>query len=65
MQYLGDREKEAIGAWDDLDDDARQASLGEVQDLRLRLGDMRKEAVRRHETVKLAYETRNRTRDRK
>ena len=68
MQHLGDREQEAISAWDDLDDSARQASSREFQDLRLRrdlLRDMRREAVRRHETVKLAYETQKRTRDRK
>jgi len=68
MQHLGDREEEAIRAWEDLDDNARQASSRELQDLRLRrdlLGDMRKEAVRRHETVKLVYETQKRTRDRR
>ena len=67
MQYFGDREEEAMSVWGDLDDNARRESLREFEDLRLRrdlLRDMRKGAIRRHETVKLAYETQKRMRDR-
>ena len=67
MQDLWDRGEEVASEWDDLDDNARLASSRELEDLRLRrdlLRDMRKEAVRKHETVKLAYETQKRMRDR-
>lgn len=66
MQDIGDRQEEVAIGLDDLDAGAVRTSWTEY-DLELRLGllrDMRKEAVRKHETVKLAYETQKRMRDR-